>query len=382
MGASFDSPKKSTSVLASMSRFMKRSAARLNPTRSFSSVVLRRVATRSSSSMSASAPVATIGLWCILMRYSAHFVHSSTSRPARSHSATRGSSRDTYPNGSTSNASSISAALMRRSTCNRYADPLSVREAVSSGCGTGGLGTMAFVFVDAATRSASSHARACSAAFKSSSSQTSIASMSSSPAFSVSAVRFVAGATSASPLRCCCSASPSFAKSASNCSSRSLSRSSSGNSISSDLSHTRMERSCDPLATKSPDGATARHHASPKCVDSSVEMCSKLSPSQYLTRPSFAAVKKWCVSRKNRTDMMPSSCANIDLWQSPKSRPHIFTFLSADAVTSRALSELMSMDVTGNLCPYIDRKNRSVSSTNTLTVLSSSETQTSFPLGL
>eukprot|EP01136_Pigoraptor_vietnamica_P030763 Opistho-1_new@90422 len=154
----------------------------------------------------------------------------------------------------------MSVALIRRSTCKRYSDPLEVPDAVSSGCGTGGCGMTTFAFFAAAARSASATASAYSFSLADSSSHTSIASISNSPDLSVSAVRFVAAPTSASA-PACESPAPSFARSASNCSSRSRSRSSSGNSISSERSHTRMERSCDPVATKSPELATARHHA-------------------------------------------------------------------------------------------------------------------------
>ena len=47
----------------------------------------------------------------------------------------------------------------------------------------------------------------------------------------------------------------------------------------------------------------------------------------------------------------------MDLWQSPKSMPQIFTFLSADPVTNSVESDEISKQRTGNLCPYIDRKN-------------------------
>ena len=55
--------------------------------------------------------------------------------------------------------------------------------------------------------------------------------------------------------------------------------------------------------------------------------------------------------------MMESWCANSDLWQSPKSRPQILMFLSALPETSSAPSDEMSIDSTGSLCPYSDRKN-------------------------
>lgn len=52
-----------------------------------------------------------------------------------------------------------------------------------------------------------------------------------------------------------------------------------------------------------------------------------------------------------------SSWAKIDLWQSPKSSPQILMFRSADPDTNSVLSWEMSMQVTGSLCPYSDRKN-------------------------
>ena len=42
----------------------------------------------------------------------------------------------------------------------------------------------------------------------------------------------------------------------------------------------------------------------------------------------------------------------MDLWQSLKSRPQILMFLSAEAVTSRVLSDEMSIERTGSLWPY------------------------------
>lgn len=50
---------------------------------------------------------------------------------------------------------------------------------------------------------------------------------------------------------------------------------------------------------------------------------------------------------------MASVWANIDLWQSPKSKPQIFTFLSLLAVTNKVSSDEMSMAITGSLCPYL-----------------------------
>lgn len=48
------------------------------------------------------------------------------------------------------------------------------------------------------------------------------------------------------------------------------------------------------------------------------------------------------------TCMILSSCAKRLLWQSPKSRPQILIFLSADAVTTNAESSEISKDKTGN----------------------------------
>ena len=55
--------------------------------------------------------------------------------------------------------------------------------------------------------------------------------------------------------------------------------------------------------------------------------------------------------------MMASVWANIDLWQSPKSKPQIFTFLSLLAVTNKVSSDEISMAITGSLCPYLCTKN-------------------------
>jgi len=52
-----------------------------------------------------------------------------------------------------------------------------------------------------------------------------------------------------------------------------------------------------------------------------------------------------------------SSCANILLWQSPKSRPQILIFLSAEPETRRVESVEMSITDAGRLCPYRERKN-------------------------
>ena len=68
----------------------------------------------------------------------------------------------------------------------------------------------------------------------------------------------------------------------------------------------------------------------------------------------------------NRTAVIPSSWAKMDLWQSPKSRPHILRFLSAPPVAISAESEETSMAVTGSLWPYNERKNLRVSAKNTL----------------
>lgn len=46
--------------------------------------------------------------------------------------------------------------------------------------------------------------------------------------------------------------------------------------------------------------------------------------------------------------MTLSSWAKIDLWQSPKSSPQIFTFLSAEQVTMSLESCEMSIDKTGS----------------------------------
>lgn len=55
--------------------------------------------------------------------------------------------------------------------------------------------------------------------------------------------------------------------------------------------------------------------------------------------------------------MTESEWAKMDLWQSPKSSPQIFRFLSAEPLASRAPSEEMSKDRTGSLWPYSARKN-------------------------
>lgn len=71
---------------------------------------------------------------------------------------------------------------------------------------------------------------------------------------------------------------------------------------------------------------------------SNVVICWKWSPSHCLSLPSLPPVKKRCVPGRNWTHITLSSWANNDLWQSPKSRPHSLTFLSADPVTSKLLS--------------------------------------------
>lgn len=63
--------------------------------------------------------------------------------------------------------------------------------------------------------------------------------------------------------------------------------------------------------------------------------------------------------------MMESECAKMERWQSPKSRPQILMFLSAEPLMSSVESLLMSMLSTGSLCPCNDRKNFSVSMKNT-----------------
>jgi len=60
------------------------------------------------------------------------------------------------------------------------------------------------------------------------------------------------------------------------------------------------------------------------------------------------------------TDITLSVWANRLLWQSPKSRPHSLTFLSADALTSMVLSVEMAMLMTGKRCPYLTAPNDSV----------------------
>jgi hypothetical protein len=60
-----------------------------------------------------------------------------------------------------------------------------------------------------------------------------------------------------------------------------------------------------------------------------------------------------------------------NLWQSPKSRPHIFIVLSADPDINIFPSYDISKHITGNLCPYNDKKNFNESSKNILIVQSS-----------
>jgi hypothetical protein len=60
----------------------------------------------------------------------------------------------------------------------------------------------------------------------------------------------------------------------------------------------------------------------------------------------------------------------MDLWQSPKSKPHSLIVLSAEALTSVVLSSEMSMESTGSLWPYRDRNSFSVSRWKTLMWLS------------
>jgi len=51
----------------------------------------------------------------------------------------------------------------------------------------------------------------------------------------------------------------------------------------------------------------------------------------------------------------------MDLWQSPKSKPQIFKFLSIEPVTIRSPSDEISIHSTGSLWPYKERKNLSES---------------------
>lgn len=100
---------------------------------------------------------------------------------------------------------------------------------------------------------------------------------------------------------------------------------------------------------------------------SRVIMFSNLSASQYLIEPSLPAVMNMCVSgmkatlnknnkrerharlpRKEHTRITESSCAKRLLWQSPKSRPQILTFLSAEPVTISVESVLTSIAITGS----------------------------------
>ena len=70
------------------------------------------------------------------------------------------------------------------------------------------------------------------------------------------------------------------------------------------------------------------------------------------------------------TCMTESWCAKKALWQSPKSRPQIRTFLSAEHVAISLLSEEMLRLRTGSLWPYSVRKSLSESTKKILTVLS------------
>lgn len=73
-----------------------------------------------------------------------------------------------------------------------------------------------------------------------------------------------------------------------------------------------------------------------------------LSPSQYFSNRSFPTVQKKWLFLSNATCMMLSSCAKMDLWQSPKSSPQILTFLSAEEVTMSLESEEISRERTGS----------------------------------
>ena len=73
-----------------------------------------------------------------------------------------------------------------------------------------------------------------------------------------------------------------------------------------------------------------------------------LSPSQYLTILSFPTDQKRWLPGSKATCMTLSSCANRDRWQSPKSRPQILTFLSAEQVTISFESDEMSSARTGS----------------------------------
>lgn len=73
-----------------------------------------------------------------------------------------------------------------------------------------------------------------------------------------------------------------------------------------------------------------------------------MSPSQYLTILSFPTDQKRWLPGSKATCMTLSSCAKRDRWQSPKSRPQILTFLSAEQVTISFESDEMSSARTGS----------------------------------
>lgn len=101
------------------------------------------------------------------------------------------------------------------------------------------------------------------------------------------------------------------------------------------------------------------------CVDSScirnitcnVMILSNESASHCFTLPSLPQVKNWCVRGTNWSPVTESSWANRLRWQSPKSRPQILTFRSAEPVAMREESELISIQSTGSLWPYSEMKN-------------------------
>ena len=72
----------------------------------------------------------------------------------------------------------------------------------------------------------------------------------------------------------------------------------------------------------------------------------------------------------------------MERWQSPKSKPHTRIFLSAPPDTRSCESEETSWHSAGRRWPYSDRKNLSESAKNTFRVLSSSDTDSSFPSGV
>ena len=80
---------------------------------------------------------------------------------------------------------------------------------------------------------------------------------------------------------------------------------------------------------------------------SNVVISSKWSASHCLIFLSLPALKKRCVLGTNWRLMMLSSWANIDRWQSPKSRPQILMLRSADPVTMRVLSCVSRNNQTG-----------------------------------